>query len=183
MVQFSGLVLSSDSLRALPYTAVRNSHRKIIAITDMDGFFSVVAAKGDTVYFTLLGAQPAKFVIPQNLVANKYSMVQLMVNDTVTLPATVVRPWPTKREFDYQFVHGTFNDDELAALQQSLSEEERTKITANLPMDANENYRAYMNSQYQRYYYAGQTPPIRIMDPLAWGQFFKAWKAGKFRKK
>lgn len=183
LVQFSGLVLSNDSLRAMPYTAVRNSRRKIVAITDMEGFFNMVVRKGDTVYFTQLGTQPAKFIVPQNLNGNKHSIVQLMVNDTIELSATIVRPWPTKREFDYEFVHGTFRDDELEALRQSVSEEERAKIAMNLPMDANENYQAYMNSQYQRYYWTGQTPPVRIMDPIAWSQFFKAWKSGKFKKK
>ena len=32
-------------------------------------------------------------------------------------------------------------------------------------------------------YYNGQTPPITVLDPIAWWKFVKAWRRGDFKKK
>ncbi len=32
-------------------------------------------------------------------------------------------------------------------------------------------------------YYAGQQPPMGILNPAAWGEFIKAWKRGDYKKK
>ena len=32
-------------------------------------------------------------------------------------------------------------------------------------------------------YYNGQTPPITVLDPIAWYHFVKAWRRGDFKKK
>jgi hypothetical protein len=40
-----------------------------------------------------------------------------------------------------------------------------------------------MRQQSREYVYIGQTPPMNIFSPLAWGQFFQAWKNGDFKKK
>jgi hypothetical protein len=33
------------------------------------------------------------------------------------------------------------------------------------------------------YYAGGQIPPMNILNPFAWAQFFEAWKRGDFKRK
>lgn len=183
LVQFSGLVVSADSLRTLPFVAIKNTRNKIIALTDYEGFFSMAAKKGDTVYFSLLGFERTRYILPKELPSNRFSIVQVMNNDTIYLSGATIRPFPKAKDVFYELEHGTFQDDALANAQKNLSKENNDRLSVNLNMDGGENYKAYMNQQYQRYYYMGQTPPARILDPLAWNEFFNYWKAGKFKKK
>lgn len=183
MIQFSGIIVTSDSLHSLPFVAVKNSKRKIVALSDYEGFFSFAAKKGDTVTFSMLGYSTAKYVIPTDLVENRYSIVQLMTNDTFYLAGQIVRAYPKSQEVFYNLEHGEFADDRLETARKNLSKENNDALSFNLAMDGNENYKNYMNQQYQRYYWIGQTPPTRILDPLAWNEFFKYWKSGKFKKK
>ena len=34
-----------------------------------------------------------------------------------------------------------------------------------------------------RAYYAGQQPPMGILNPASWAEFIKAWKRGDYKKK
>lgn len=183
LVQFSGLVVSSDSLRSLPFVAIKSTKNKIIALTDYEGFYSLALKKGDTIYFSLLGFERTRYILPKDINTNRFSMVQVMNSDTFYLPGAVIRPFPKAKEVFYNLEHGTFQDDALANAQRNLSKENNDKLSANLNMDGGENYKAYMNQQYQRYYWMGQTPPTRLFDPLAWSEFINYWKSGKFKKK
>ena len=52
-----------------------------------------------------------------------------------------------------------------------------------VPFSGKEGANYYMRQQAKEYTYIGQVPPMNIFSPLAWGQFFKAWKNGDFKKK
>jgi hypothetical protein len=40
-----------------------------------------------------------------------------------------------------------------------------------------------LRNQASTYYYRGQTPPQNIFNPIAWSQFFEAWKRGDYKNK
>jgi len=50
-ILFTGLVLTSDSLKPIPLVSIKSSRRGLIGYSDDNGFFDVVVRKGDTVYF------------------------------------------------------------------------------------------------------------------------------------
>ena len=49
-------------------------------------------------------------------------MIQLMVEDTVYLPATIIKKRPTREEFERDFVNAKVPDDEQEIARQNLSE-------------------------------------------------------------
>ncbi|MBK8414354.1 MAG: hypothetical protein IPL22_07465 [Bacteroidetes bacterium] len=51
LIQFSGIVVTGDSLRAVPFVSIiiKNSYRG--TISDYNGFFSFVAQPSDTIEF------------------------------------------------------------------------------------------------------------------------------------
>lgn len=183
LVQFSGLVLTGDSLKPVPFTHIRIPNRRRATSSDYNGFFSFVAHKGDTLLFTALGFKDGKYVIPDTITTRRYSMVQMMTTDTVLLTETVIYPWPSREQFREAFINARPPDDDLAVAYRNLEFMEMRERARNMPMDGGQNYRHFMQQQTDRLYYYGQAPPISIFNPFAWAKFFEAWKKGDFRKK
>jgi hypothetical protein len=181
LVQFSGITITADSLNPVPYTKILDvaSHRG--TTSDVNGYFSFVAHKTDTVVFTALGFKPASFIIPDTITKQRYSLIQLMTADTLTLAAAIIFPWPTLEEFKRAFVEIKIPDDDLEIARKNLMAADIRMMAENYPMDASMNYRNYIDNQTSKLYYYGQQQPFNIFNPFAWGQFIKAWKDGKFK--
>ncbi len=52
-----------------------------------------------------------------------------------------------------------------------------------LPADGKEAVNYVMRQTANKAVYAGQIPPMNILNPFAWQQFVKAWKRGDFKKR
>lgn len=181
-LQFSGIVLTHDSLKAVSYATIWIVGTNKRTAADGEGFFNFVAREGDSIQFSAIGYRKVYTVIPRDLNTNKYSWIQLMREDTFYLAETIIKPWPSKDEIDRYLATGTVDP----AYQQALTNTEKQKLDRlqqTMPLDARENQRAMLNYQQAKYYYSGQAPPIRVLDPFAWASFFKAWKDGQFKQK
>ncbi len=182
IIQLSGIIVTGDSLKPVPYTNiwVKNSRRG--AISDFYGFFNITARELDTLRFSSVGFDEVHYIIPDTLTENRYSVVQVMTRDTLILPETVIYPWPTKDQFRYAFLNVKVPEDDYDRAMKNLARAEMKERLENMPMDGGMNFRNYMNQQNNQLYYAGQAPPMRLFDPFAWAEFFKAWRDGKFKR-
>ena len=104
LIQFSGIVVTSDSLGHVPFASVMIKGTKKGAISDYFGFFSFVAEAGDVIEFSALGYKPASYLIPDSLKLSRYSWIQVLNTDTIYLSETVITPWPTIEQFKKTFV-------------------------------------------------------------------------------
>ncbi len=183
LVQFSGVVVTNDSLQPLPFTnvIVKSTHRG--TVTDYYGFFSFVAMKGDTIEFNYVGYKKASFIIPDTLSEERYSMIQVLLRDTLTLKEAVIYPWPSKEEFKRVFVELKVPDDDLKRAERNLELAQIKEVQDNVPYNGSINSKYLAQQQQTRLYTAGQYPSSAIFNPLAWAQFIKAWKEGAFKKK
>lgn len=183
IIQISGITMTADSLRAVPAVSilVRGQHRG--TISNSQGVFSIVAFKGDTLTFSAVGFKRKDYKIPLNLPGNNYSMIQLLVDDTTYLPVTIIKPYPTREEFEKAFVSSDIPDDEYELARKNTEEARMRALSRYIPPDAREATNMYMNKQAQSLYYAGQQAPQNILNPLAWAQFIQAWKRGDFKSK
>ena len=181
LVQFSGITITADSLNPVPYTKILDIYSHRGTNSDINGYFSFVAHKKDTVVFTALGFKPVSFIIPDTVTKQRYSLIQLMTADTLTLAAAFIFPWPTLEDFKRAFVEIKIPDDDLEIARKNLMAADIRMRAENYPMDANMNYRNYIDNQTSKLYYIGQIQPYNIFNPFAWAQFIKAWKEGKFK--
>src|SRR4051812_23752082 len=92
VVQLYGIVMTADSLVGIPAVSVTIKGSNRGTITNNQGVFSIVVLKGDEVEFSHVSYKHKTIVVPRNLEGNQYSVVQLLVEDTVYLPATIIRP-------------------------------------------------------------------------------------------
>lgn len=183
LIQFSGVVVEGNDLRQVPYTSiiVKNTHRG--TISDFYGYFSFVAKVNDTIEFSAIGFSPAQYIIPDTLTSNVYSLIQVLLKDTVYLRLTEVFPWPSKEQFKQAFLNLDLPEDDLARASKNMDRSDMKDQMVGMAMDASLNYK-YSSQQYQsKLYYAGQYPPNNLLNPIAWAKFIKAWKNGDFKKK
>jgi hypothetical protein len=183
LIQFSGITVTADSLNAVSYTRIVVKNKNKGTTSDMYGYFSFVAHIRDTVLFNALGYKPASFVIPDSITKNRYSLIQLMTSDTLTLSAAFIFPWPTYEDFKIAFANLKIPDDDLERARKNLDPDLMRMMVDNYPMNAAMNYNNYIENQTSKLYYFGQQQPFNIFNPFAWGQFIKAWKDGKFKRK
>ena len=181
LIQFSGIVVEADSLIPVPFThiIIKNSNRGTIA--DYYGYFSFVAKKKDTVIFSGTGYKKARYIIPDTLSGNKYSLIQVLSFDTIVMKETVIYPWPSVEQFKKVFLSNNIPDDDLQRAKKNLAQEEMKEKFETMSMDGSMNYKAQMQQQSNRLYWAGQYPSNNLLNPIAWAQFIKAWREGKLK--
>ena len=183
VVQLYGVVMSADSLQGLPAVSIAVHGRQQGTISNDQGVFSIVVLKGDEIEFTSVGYKPKIVLIPKNLDGNQQSMIQLMVQDTVYLAATIIKKYPSRQEFERDFANLQIPDDQQEIARQNLSEANRRALMNVYPQDAREANNYYFKQNAKKYYSAGQLPPQNIFNPFAWAEFIKAWKRGDFKNK
>ena len=183
VVQLFGVIMTADSLKAIPFASVVVNNKGRGTITNYDGVFSIAVNKGEKITFTCVGFKDRTILIPNNLVGNQYSVVQLMVNDTNYLPVTILKPRPTRAQFDRDFVNTRVDDDLYETARKNTSESQKKIILASLPRDGKEAVGASISNQASKYYYSGQLPPMNILNPVAWKSFINSWKRGDYKSK
>jgi hypothetical protein len=183
LVQLYGVVMTADSLRGLPLVTVKIKDQNRGTFTNNQGVFSIVVLKGDVIEFTYVGYKPKTVAVPKNIEGNQYSMIQLMVIDTVYLPATIIKPRPSREQFEREFINTPVPDDQLEIARQNARTAQSRILQQSLPKDGRESSNYALRSQAMRTYYSGQIQPQAIFSPLAWAEFIRAWKRGDFKAK
>lgn len=181
LVQFSGVVVSSDSLQPIPYCDVYIQNAQRGTTSDYNGYFSFVAKKKDIIEFTAMGYKKATFIIPDSLTRDRYSLIQALTYDTIFLSESVIYPWPSIEQFKEAFIKLSVPDDDYEIARKNLSQAYIKEKALNYPMDGTMNYRNAMDMQTSKLYYVGQLPPNNLLNPFAWAKFIKMWREGKLK--
>ena len=188
LIQLSGMIFAEvDGQRTtVPYATVFLPRKGRGTYSDYRGFFTLVVERGDLVRFNCLGFETVTFRIPDTLTQDQYSIAQIMTQDTINLPETVIFPWPSKEHFRLEFLKMDVTPELQRRAAENLANEYLAEARKNpdiVPYGGRESANFYLRQQSREYVYIGQVPPMNIFSPLAWGQFFKAWKDGKYKKK
>jgi hypothetical protein len=181
VVELYGVIMTSDSLKAIPAVSVVVKNRNQGTYSSDQGVFSLVVLKGDQIEFSSVGYKTVTLNISDTFHGNQYSIIELMTNDAQYLPATVIRARPTREQFERDFINTPVPDDDIEIARQNNSAAKRRILSRGIPANAGEAASTYLRQSAQKYYYQGQAPPQNILNPLAWADFIQAWKRGDFR--
>ncbi len=190
IIQFSGVVVTADSLDPIAFAGIQvlGTYRGTVA--DYYGFFSLVARKGETVVFSCMGYEKAYYKIPDTLSGNRYTLFQVMAKDTIMLTETVVYPWPSREQFKEAFLQLEIPYDDSDRAMDNLELMAIKERAEQMGWDASMNYRDFVNDIHYQASYMGQMQPSLtgminnpLLNPLAWAELIKAWKEGKFKRK
>lgn len=183
VVQLYGVVMTADSLKGVPAASIVVKGQNRGTISNSEGVFSIVVLKGDNIEFSSIGYKPITVNISKDLKGNQHSLIQLMVTDTVYLPATIIRPRLTRQQFERDFINNPVPDDEIATAQRNTNAATRRFLAATLTTDGREASNQYLRQYSNKLSYAGQIAPQNIFNPFAWNEFIKAWKRGDYKRK
>ena len=175
--------MTADSLVGIPAVSIMVKGQNRGTLSNNQGVFSIVVLKGDQVEFTHVTYKPKTITVPRNLEGNQYSVVQLMIIDTVYLPATIIKPRPTPEQFARDFVKNKVPDDDYEIARKNTNATKRRILMRTTPGDGGEASRVQFNNIANRAVYQGQTPPMNIFNPAAWSEFIQAWKRGDYKRK
>ncbi len=183
VVQLYGVVMTADSLQGLPAVSIIVKGTGRGTLTNNQGVFSIVALKGDNIEFSCIGFKNKITLIPTDLVGNQFSIIQLMINDTTYLPAAIIKPRPSREQFERDFVNTDVPDDNIELARKNTDMATRRILMRSLPRDGKESVNLTLAKNAQKYYYTGQAPPMNIFNPFAWGEFIRSWKRGDYKRK
>ena len=183
VVQLYGVVMTADSLKALQSVSIMVKGQNRGTISNEEGVFSIVVLKGDQVEFTSIGFKPKLIKVPTDLKGNEFSLIQLMVTDTVFLPATIIKQRISREQFERDFINTKVPDDNIEIARVNNNMATRRLLMSSLPSDGREASSQYLRQQSKKLYYSGQIAPMNIFNPFAWSEFIKAWKRGDYKKK
>jgi len=186
-VQFSGVVVTqnNDTGEAipLPYTNIYIKGTRRGTVSGLDGFFSIVALRGDTIKFSYIGYKTIEYIIPDTLTNHFYSVYQIMTQNDVLLPETVIYPWPRKQYFKQELLSMDITDELKMQAKENLAQKLIKEMMKETPYDGREAINLELNKIASDAVYTGQIKPMRIFDVMAWRRFIKAWKRGDFKRK
>ncbi len=183
ILQINGVTMTADSLRAVGGTTVSVKGKNRGVVSSERGVFSIVVLKGDTLEFSAIGYRPKDYVVPQNVAGHFVSLIQLLTQDTFYLAETVIRPLPSREEFDYAFRNLRIPDDPYEIARKNTDAYTLRVMAMTLPKSGSENQAALQQVYQRQSVYYQQTPPSNIFSPGAWMNFLESWKRGDFRKK
>jgi formylglycine-generating enzyme required for sulfatase activity len=183
VVQLYGIVMTADSLVGIPAVSITIRGTNRGTISNGQGVFSIVVLKGDVIEFSHVSFKPKEVNIPRELKGNQHSIVQLLVEDTTFLPATIIKPRPNPQQFERDFVKTKVPDDDIEIARQNNDVAKRRVLMKTLPGDGKEVTSLQFRNIATRASYQGQLPPMNIFNPAAWMEFVQAWKRGDFKNK
>src|SRR5690606_30572363 len=119
VVQLFGVIMTADSLEAIPAVSVTVRGTQRGTISNNEGIFSIAVLKGDVIEFSHVSFLPGTVTVPDTLKGSQYSIVKTMVRDTAYLPVAIIRPRPTREQFARDFVNVQVGEDELEILRRT----------------------------------------------------------------
>lgn len=104
LVAVSGVVYEDRTNRTIPFATIQIMQTVEGTISSGNGFFSIVAEKGDTLRFSSVGYQPLLLPIPDTLSVSRITLMVPLIIDTILLDEAVVYPWPSRGQFREAFL-------------------------------------------------------------------------------
>ena len=103
-IQLSGIVVDKNFAIPVPFVniAVKGTSRG--AMTNANGFFSLIVWPQEEVVFSSVGYKTAALVAPDSAGKNKLFVTIKIKSDTVQLEEVQVYPWPSKEAFNEAFL-------------------------------------------------------------------------------
>ncbi len=173
LVQFSGIIITADSTRkdVIPYASVVNlTHKKSQpAVSNYEGYFTMVVHEGDSIQFSSVGYFPAMVVIPNNVTNKSLTLKVRLTPQIYNLPVFRVFPWATVEEFKKDFLTMKVADDDLALVIKNLTKATREASQGNLPRTGSEPIGQEMHDKVVNSH--SITNPL--LNPFAWGALIK----------
>jgi len=183
LVQIRGLVTNQQN-DLLSYTFVYDKLGQKGYLTNDKGELNIFVERGTELLFSHIGYKKYSYTIP--LIGNTdllFLRIKL-VPDTIFLKEITIFPWKTYQQFIQAFVNTQIPDDDISRAEQNFAILKSQLAT----MEEDDNFQsasiAYKIMQQRMasdLYWKGQTQPMQIFNIMAWQEFIRYIREGKFK--
>ncbi|OFY64175.1 MAG: hypothetical protein A3H98_12790 [Bacteroidetes bacterium RIFCSPLOWO2_02_FULL_36_8] len=182
-IQFSGLVVTGDSLYGIPNVnlSIRQAYRG--GTTDRFGFFSFVVLEGDTVFISCVGFKTQKTIIPTGNINQSHALFVELEQDVTQLQEVIISPLPPKDKFVQAFLALQLPRETYDNFEKNYSQKILKKLFNEYAMDGSENYKTWSAYQFEKVSHKNEVIMNPLLNPFAWVKFIQAVSEGKFKRK
>lgn len=175
LLQFSGIIINTDSNTVVPYTNLTNlSYKNQVVSSNYEGYFSFVVHEKDSIKVSSVGYLTQTIVIPENVANKSYVLKIKMRAEAINLPQVRVFPWASTEEFKRDFLAIKFADDDLAIAAKNLNRGSVIAMARTLPHDAQTNQITNFQNMHSALMYTGSGPTNPLLNPIAWGSLIRS---------
>lgn len=180
VIQFTGVIFTSDSLSIIPGVHVYVPRGGRGTTTNPYGFFSMPALEGDSVIFSAVGFERKYFIVPNHDADRSLKYIVYLEEDVTYLEEVEIFPYPSEATFKAAILAAELpnqkNYDNLSAW---LSAEYMRTMYMELPASPAMNHRYFMQQQQNAEIYRFQPPQNTLINPFAWASFIRSIKQNR----
>jgi hypothetical protein len=184
---FTGIIVGGRTTEILPGAFVNIPAAGRGRLANEEGKFSIPVFPGDSIVYSYIGYKTQYQIIPRNYNAETYSAIISLRQEAQMLQEVVIYPYSTEEEFKKAFLALQLPDQaDRDALAKSTNMEYLTRMAAQVPNNAQTNYRYTMNQLMFGRESAGNknfATSFPFLNPFAWANFIKSVKNGDLKKK
>ncbi|NSW45695.1 MAG: hypothetical protein HPY79_07780 [Bacteroidales bacterium] len=183
IVQIRGL-LTNQQNDILSYTFIYDKYAQKGYLTNDKGEFNIFVERGTELIFSHIGYKKFAYTIP--IIGNTdllFLRIKL-IPDTILLKEITVFPWKTYQQFIQVFINTPIPDDDISRAEQNFAILKKQLAT----MEEDDNfqsasiaYKINLQQMANNLYWKGQTQPMQIFNIMAWQEFIRYIREGKFK--
>jgi len=177
IIQFSGIILGEDSVSGLPGVHVYVPKAGRGTTTNRVGYFSMPVLVGDEIVISAIGYEKQYYKIP-DYDNDNITVVIEMVSDTTYLETVEIMPFPTEEIFKEAVVALNL-PIRKPVNNENLNDELLALMLKTTPIDAQTNYKYYLENWQQAQQDRFGPRPNPFLNPFNWAKFFKSLKKKK----
>jgi hypothetical protein len=138
LVQLNGVVFSKDSLKPLPAVSVVISGTRRGTQTNERGTFGLVTLLGQEIIFSCVGYKTQRLRVTAEMQVHPGNIVTILEVDTLDLLETHVLIYPTRDQFEHDFITSRMSDPAREAAAANLQSADLKKLSRSVPLSAQE---------------------------------------------
>ena len=170
--QLSGIILGDGNDNGLPGVHVYVPKRLDGTTTNYLGFFSLPVIIGDSIVFSAVGYEKQHYIVP-DYKDKQITLVVEMSSDTTYLENVTIMPFPTEEIFKEAVLALNLPEEENVE-EEYLNQQLLTLMMRSVPMDAQTNYRYYMDQMIYNQTYRYGIRPNPLLNPFNWAKFIQS---------
>ena len=177
VIQFTGVVMESDSLTVIPGVHIYVPKGGRGTTTNPYGFFSMPVLEGDSIIFSAVGFKRSHFIVPKHDPKTSLKVIVTMEEDIAFLEEVEVFPFPSEEMFKQAVVTMRLPyDRNTANLQAWLNATYMKEGYQYMSASPAANQRYFQEQQMLQFHNRFGPQPNNLLNPWAWSSFIKSLK-------
>lgn len=157
VVEVNGIVLSKDSLKALPAASIVILGTKRGTISNERGGFGIVALPGQEIEISTVGYKPQRF---QVTTGDNRAHVVILEMDTAYMETATILSHPSREQFGRDFLSAQFVDKDQETAKKSLDPRTLKIISKSVPLSPSESIDRTLTQNAKNLSNAGTVPDM-----------------------